>query len=124
MQKDSYFNCEYIPDEEVNLTDDTNLLEKVHGDEICIGDGSFLGEDLSHLFSIDQTFTTRYELLKWVRAIRKRTGFVIVIDRSEIGGEGKRTHVKLVCEHGGKYRPRITLFCEQIMAKTTLEQPN
>ncbi|KAI4331829.1 hypothetical protein L6164_016784 [Bauhinia variegata] len=50
----------------MDLTIDPNLVEEVNKDEICDGDGPFVEEDLTYLFSICQTFTTRDDLLIWM----------------------------------------------------------
>jgi histone-lysine N-methyltransferase SETD2 len=42
-------------------------------------------------------------LIDWARSVGKRNGFVIIIKKSDKGGEGKKSRLKLGCERGGQY---------------------
>jgi len=57
-------------------------------------------------FTIEEVFSTRDDLLEWVRGVAFQLGFVIVIIRSDTANDqhGKKTYVLLGCERGGKYR--------------------
>jgi len=71
---------------------------------------SFINEmsdgDYTNNFTTDQMFSTRDELIHWVRGIAFHLGFVVVTIRSDkaTGQPGRITYVLLGCEMGGKYR--------------------
>ncbi|KAJ1391177.1 MULE transposase domain [Sesbania bispinosa] len=50
-------------------------------------------------------FGNRDELLKWVRETGRTHGFVVVILRSDAGGNGRKTMLVFGCERSGKYKP-------------------
>ncbi|XP_068492226.1 PKS-NRPS hybrid synthetase cheA-like [Phaseolus vulgaris] len=64
------------------------------------------GYECTNVFTTNEVFRTRDELLKWVRKVAFHFGFVIVILRSDTstGQQGRKTFVLLGCERGGKYR--------------------
>ncbi|KAJ1443279.1 PKS-NRPS hybrid synthetase [Sesbania bispinosa] len=49
-----------------------------------------------------EIFDNRDELLKWVRETAMTHGFVVVIVRSDAGGNGRKTTLVLGCERSGK----------------------
>jgi len=71
---------------------------------------SFINEmcdkDYTNNFTIDQIFSTRDELIQWVRGITFHLGFVVVTIRFDkaTGQPMMKTYVLLDCERGGKYR--------------------
>jgi len=86
-QADSQLNCSLMSD----------FSDFVH--DICEQDY------ISH-FTTDDIFPTREDLIKWVRGVTYNLGFVVIILRSDKynGQPGRKTHVLLGCERGGKYR--------------------
>ncbi|XP_017434647.1 uncharacterized protein LOC108341482 [Vigna angularis] len=71
---------------------------------------SFLNEvgegDYTDQFSTDQIFSSRADLIEWVRKIAFDLGFVVVIIRSDTatGEASRKTFILLGCERSGKYR--------------------
>ncbi|KAJ1439897.1 MULE transposase domain [Sesbania bispinosa] len=61
--------------------------------------------DYSNTFTTNEIFVNRDELLKWVRETGRTHGFVVVILRSDAGGNGRKTTLVLGCERSGKYQP-------------------
>ncbi|KAJ1375375.1 MULE transposase domain [Sesbania bispinosa] len=61
--------------------------------------------DYSNTFTTNEIFGNRDELLKWVRETGRTHGFVVVILRSDAGGNGRKTTLVLGCERSGKYKP-------------------
>ncbi|XP_057455666.1 uncharacterized protein LOC130746900 [Lotus japonicus] len=62
--------------------------------------------DVSHLFTTDQIFPTRDDLINWVHGIAIENGYVVLITKSDSGGNGSRkAYVMLGCEKHGKYVP-------------------
>ncbi|XP_068483428.1 uncharacterized protein [Phaseolus vulgaris] len=64
------------------------------------------GYECTNVFTTDEVFCTRDELLKWVGKVGFDIGFCIVILRSDTstGQRGRKTFVLLGCERGGQYR--------------------
>ncbi|CAL2259935.1 unnamed protein product [Prunus armeniaca] len=61
--------------------------------------------DYSDQFTTYSIFNGRDELLRWAREQEKLNNIVIVIKRSDYGGEGKRRpRVILACERNGNYK--------------------
>jgi len=71
---------------------------------------SFINEmcyrDYTNNFTTDQIFSTRNELIQWVRGITFHLGFVVVTIKSDkaTGQPGRKMYVLFGCERGGKYR--------------------
>ncbi|KAJ1406826.1 MULE transposase domain [Sesbania bispinosa] len=61
--------------------------------------------DFSDVFTTDEIFESRDELLNWVRGIAMDHDFVVVIMRSDSGGIDRKIKLILGCERSGKYRP-------------------
>ncbi|KAJ1416286.1 FAR1 DNA-binding domain [Sesbania bispinosa] len=59
----------------------------------------------SNTFTTNEIFGNRDELLKWVRETGKTHGFVVVILRSDAGGNGWKATLVLGCERSGVYKP-------------------
>ncbi|KAJ1439532.1 PKS-NRPS hybrid synthetase [Sesbania bispinosa] len=71
--------------------------------------------DYSDTFTTNEIFDNRDELLKWVRETAMTHGFVVVIVRSDAGGNGRKTTLVLGCERSGKYKP----YKNQLIRKVT-----
>ncbi|XP_014492026.1 uncharacterized protein LOC106754521 [Vigna radiata var. radiata] len=71
---------------------------------------SFINEgvegDLTNNFTTNEIFSSRENLIEWVRGIAYNLGFVVVTIRSDkaIGQPERKTFVLLGCERGGKFR--------------------
>ncbi|KAJ1401470.1 FAR1 DNA-binding domain [Sesbania bispinosa] len=61
--------------------------------------------DYSNTFTTNEIFGNRDELLKWVHETGRTHGFVVVILRSDAGGNGRKTTLVLGCERSGTYKP-------------------
>lgn len=63
--------------------------------------------DSTSVFTTNEVFATRVDLLKWTKKAGKENGVVVVIYRSEVATAkpGTRTKLILGCERSGKYRP-------------------
>ncbi|KAJ1423146.1 MULE transposase domain [Sesbania bispinosa] len=61
--------------------------------------------DFSDVFTTDEIFESRDELLNWVHGIAMDHGFVVVIMRSDSGGIDRKIKLILGYERSGKYRP-------------------
>ncbi|KAJ1406207.1 Protein FAR1-RELATED SEQUENCE 11 [Sesbania bispinosa] len=61
--------------------------------------------DFSDVFTTNEVFGSRDELLNWVRGTAMEHNFVVVIVRSDIGNNGRKTKLVLGCERSGKYIP-------------------
>ena len=63
-------------------------------------------EDYTNNFTTNHIFSTRDELIQWIRGIAFHLGFVVVTIRSDKATDqpGRKTYVLLGCERGGKYR--------------------
>ncbi|KAJ1422675.1 MULE transposase domain [Sesbania bispinosa] len=61
--------------------------------------------DYSNTFTTNEIFGNRDELLKWVCETGRTHGFVVVILRSDAGGNGRKTTLVLGCERSGVYKP-------------------
>ncbi|KAJ1409450.1 Protein FAR1-RELATED SEQUENCE 6 [Sesbania bispinosa] len=72
--------------------------------------------DYSDTFTTNEIFDNRDELLKWVRETAMTHGFVVVIVRSDAGGNGRKTTLVLGCEMSGKYKP----YKNQLIRKVTV----
>ncbi|KAJ1407064.1 MULE transposase domain [Sesbania bispinosa] len=59
--------------------------------------------DYSDTFTTNEIFDNREVLLKWVRETTMTHGFVVVIVRSNVGGNGRKTTLVLGCERSGKH---------------------
>lgn len=88
----------------VAVEDAANEKDSVDALTPCDKDGSEVSIDYSSEFSTTEVFKSRDALMQWARDVGKRNGFVIVIKKSDAGGEGKRARVTFACERGGYYR--------------------
>ncbi|KAJ1387866.1 hypothetical protein SESBI_39627 [Sesbania bispinosa] len=61
--------------------------------------------DFSDVFTANEIFGSRDKLLNWVRGTAMEHSFVVVIVRSDSGGNGRKTKLVLGCERSGKYMP-------------------
>jgi len=63
-------------------------------------------QDYTSKFSTHDIFSTRENLIKWVRGVAFDLEFVVIILRSDKynGQPRRKTYVLLGCERGGKYR--------------------
>ncbi|XP_057450902.1 uncharacterized protein LOC130742815 isoform X2 [Lotus japonicus] len=61
--------------------------------------------DATHLFTTDQIFDTRDDLLEWARKVGKDNGYVVVIARSDNARVSGSIKVILRCAKHGKYVP-------------------
>ncbi|KAK2452912.1 protein FAR1-RELATED SEQUENCE [Trifolium repens] len=60
--------------------------------------------DFAENFATDKTFSTRDDLLKWVRGEAVKLGFTIIISKSDNGSDKRKQTLVLGCERGGVYR--------------------
>ncbi|XP_068504159.1 protein FAR-RED IMPAIRED RESPONSE 1-like [Phaseolus vulgaris] len=91
-----------LPDIGIRSMDSSQEIEQELYDGVDVWDD----DECISVFTTDEIFRTRDELLKWVRKVAFHFGFVIVILRSDTstGQRGRKTFVLLGCERGGKYR--------------------
>ncbi|CAL9018152.1 unnamed protein product, partial [Prunus brigantina] len=83
------------------------LKEQKQGDAPTEGNnvGTECVMDYSDQFTTYSIFNSRDALLRWAHEQGKLNNIVIVIKRSDYGGEGKRRpHVILACERNGNYK--------------------
>ncbi|XP_028054818.1 uncharacterized protein LOC114259025 [Camellia sinensis] len=59
--------------------------------------------DLSALLTT-QVFKSKEELLSWVRDVRRKNGFVLVIKALDYGGGHRTPRIYLACGRNGQYR--------------------
>ncbi|CAJ2675026.1 uncharacterized protein LOC123915382 [Trifolium pratense] len=62
--------------------------------------------DFAKNFATDDKFSTRDDLLKWVRGEALKLGFAIIIAKSDNGSDTRKQTLVLGCERGGVYRKR------------------
>ncbi|KAJ4716771.1 FAR1-related sequence [Melia azedarach] len=79
-----------------------------HDDDESSTCGSSIGNedavDFTSAFTTDMVFNSREELVEWIRDTGKRNGLVIVIKKSDVGGDGRRPRISFACERSGAYR--------------------
>lgn len=79
-----------------------------HEDDESSTCGSTVGNeddvDFTSAFTTDMVFNSREELVEWIRDTGKRNGLVIVIKKSDVGGDGRRPRITFACERSGAYR--------------------
>ena len=95
--EDHHFSYLSFLDSQLNCSLMSEFSDFVH--DIC-------EQDYTSHFTTDDIFSTREDLIKWVRGVAYNLGFVVIILRSDKynGQPGRKTHVLLGCERGGKYR--------------------
>ncbi|KAJ1375943.1 MULE transposase domain [Sesbania bispinosa] len=79
--------------------------------------------DFSDVFTTDEIFESRDELLNWVRGIAMDHGFVVVIMRSDSGGIDRKIKLILGCERSGKYRPYKSELVRNVTGSRKCECP-
>ncbi|KAJ1391958.1 MULE transposase domain [Sesbania bispinosa] len=77
----------------------------------------------SDVFTTDEIFEIRDELLNWVRGIAMDHGFVVVIMRSDSGGIDRKIKLILGCERSGKYRPYKSELVRNVTGSRKCECP-
>ncbi|KAK9134227.1 hypothetical protein Syun_013557 [Stephania yunnanensis] len=65
--------------------------------------------DYTEQFTPTGPFRTRDELISWVQKVGRNSGFIIVVKKSDVGGNGRRGRVYLACERHGSYRVRCKM---------------
>ena len=91
--EDHHFSYLSFLDSHVNCSLMSNFSDFVH--DIC-------EQDYTSHFTTDDIFSTREDLIKWVKRVAFNLGFVVIILRSDKynGQPGRKNHVLLGCERG------------------------
>ena len=63
-----------------------------------------MGIDYTDIFTTNEWFDSKDELLNWVRRVANENRMVVVVRRSDGGGGKRRARVYIGCENGGVYR--------------------
>ncbi|KAJ1424222.1 Protein FAR1-RELATED SEQUENCE 6 [Sesbania bispinosa] len=103
------FRAEYAYENDVEMFDVTdNPMEEM--------------TDYSDTFTTNKIFDNRDELLKWKRETAITHGFVVVIVRSDAGGNGRKTTLVLGCERSGKYKPYKNKLIRKVLCQFHIDK--
>ncbi|KAJ1395525.1 FAR1-related protein [Sesbania bispinosa] len=79
--------------------------------------------DFSDVFTTEEIFESRDELLNWVCGIARDHDFVVVIMRSDSGGIDRKIKLVLGCKRSGKYRPYKSELVRNVIGSRKCECP-